>query len=54
MSRKIFSHNENKNNYVYSSLHNLFIYPQIVKDTRFHFKIRLLQTIQALDEHLVM
>ena len=31
-----------------------FIYPQIIKDTRSHFKIRVLQTIKAWDEHLVI
>ena len=31
-----------------------FIYPQIIRDTRSHFKIRVLQTIKALYEHLVM
>ena len=28
-----------------------FIYPQIIRDTRSHFKIRVLQTIKALDQH---
>ena len=31
-----------------------FIYPQIIRDNRSHFKIRVLQTIKALCEHLVI
>ena len=55
LTKFILSCNITTNKKIYTvSLVLSFIYPKINRDTRSHFKIRVLQTIKALDEHLVI